>query len=44
MEKVLRASQIENTRLRQEYIALAETVQMNVNKAIEDVFVGNDLY
>ena len=41
---MLRASQIENTRLRQEYISLAETVQMNVNRAIENVFVSNNLY
>lgn len=34
LERVLRASQIENTRLRQEYVALAETVQLNVSKAI----------
>ena len=44
LERVLRASQIENTRLRQEYVALAETVQLNVSKAIESVFTSNNLF
>ncbi|EAR96924.1 hypothetical protein TTHERM_00194160 (macronuclear) [Tetrahymena thermophila SB210] len=44
LERALRASHTENSRLRGEYQRLAETVQSNLNKAVYDTFTTNKYF